>query len=62
MTVKGLRNDVGVGRAVPEPPLRVVSRVGLDKRWIPASAGKTEGDTGMTGNVGVRALEWMDFG
>ena len=62
MTVKGLGDDVGAGRAIPELPPRVISRVGLDKRWIPAFAGKTEGDAGMTGNVGVRALEWMDFG
>ena len=30
MTVEGLRNDVGGERAVPEPPLRVASKVGFN--------------------------------
>ena len=56
-------NGRGGGRAVREPPLRVVSKVGLNSKMaVYFHSNDRLGERRMTGNDGVSALEWMDLG
>ena len=61
--LRGNNGRGGKGR-FPNRPYELLARwAWIGQRWIPAFAGKTEGDASpMTGNVGVGVWEWMNLG